>query len=97
MTGAYLGGRKQVGMGFKRMVAPNNPRLILEGVTAHNLKNVSIEIPLQRLVCVTGVSGSGKSTLIQDVLAPALAAPTFGKATESPRRTHQPAGRRAVE
>ncbi|NBW51873.1 MAG: excinuclease ABC subunit UvrA, partial [Betaproteobacteria bacterium] len=83
MTGAYLGGRKQVGMGFKRMVAPNNPRLILEGVTEHNLKNVSVEIPLQRLVCVTGVSGSGKSTLIQDVLAPALLR-HFGKATETP-------------
>ncbi|CAM8636807.1 UvrABC system subunit A [Comamonadaceae bacterium] len=83
MTGAYLGGRKQVGMGFKRMVAPNHPRLILEGVTEHNLKNVSVEIPLQRLVCVTGVSGSGKSTLIQDVLAPALLR-HFGKATETP-------------
>ena len=83
MTGAYLGGRKQVGMGFKRMVAPNTPRLILEGVTEHNLKNVSVEIPLQRLVCVTGVSGSVKSTLIQDVLAPALLR-HFGKATETP-------------
>ena len=83
MTGAYLGGRKQVGMGFKRMVAPNTPRLILEGATEHNLKNVSVEIPLQRLVCVTGVSGSGKSTLIQDVLAPALLR-HFGKATETP-------------
>ncbi|BDT71143.1 UvrABC system protein A [Comamonadaceae bacterium OS-4] len=83
MTGAYLGGRKQVGMGFKRMVAPNHPRLILDGVTEHNLKNVSVEIPLQRLVCVTGVSGSGKSTLIQDVLAPALLR-HFGKATETP-------------
>nr|WP_315489354.1 excinuclease ABC subunit UvrA [uncultured Rhodoferax sp.] len=83
LTGAYLGGRKQVGMGFKRMVAENTPRLILEGVTEHNLKNISVEIPLQRLVCVTGVSGSGKSTLIQDVLAPALLR-HFGKATETP-------------
>ncbi|MEN9466402.1 MAG: hypothetical protein RL081_403, partial [Pseudomonadota bacterium] len=83
MTGAYLGGRKQVGMGFKRMVASNTPRLILEGVTEHNLKDISVEIPLQRLVCVTGVSGSGKSTLIQDVLAPALLR-HFGKATETP-------------
>ena len=83
LTGAYLGGRKQVGMGFKRMVAENTPRLVLEGVTEHNLKNVDIEIPLQRLVCVTGVSGSGKSTLIQDVLTPALLR-HFGKATETP-------------
>ncbi len=83
LTGAYLGGRKQVGMGFKRLVEANTPRLILEGACEHNLKNVSVEFPLQRLVCVTGVSGSGKSSLIQDVLAPALLR-HFGKATETP-------------
>ncbi len=83
LTGAYLGGRKQVGMGFQRLVEANTPRLILEGATEHNLKNVSVEFPLQRLVCITGVSGSGKSTLIQDILAPALMR-HFGKATETP-------------
>ena len=83
LTGAYLGGRKTVGMGFKRLVAASTPRLILEGASDHNLKNISVEIPLQRLVVVTGVSGSGKSTLIQDTLAPALLR-HFGKATETP-------------
>ncbi len=83
LTGSYLGGRKQIGMGLKRLVSDNTPRLILEGATQHNLKNVSIELPLQRLICITGVSGSGKSTLIQDVLAPALMR-YFGKATETP-------------
>ncbi len=83
LTGEYLGGRKQIGMGFQRLVTDNTPRLILEGASQHNLKNVSIEIPLQRMVCVTGVSGSGKSSLIQDVLAPALLR-HFGKATETP-------------
>ncbi|MBX3586102.1 MAG: excinuclease ABC subunit UvrA [Ramlibacter sp.] len=83
LTGAYLGARKQVGMGFKRAVTDHTPRLILEGAREHNLKNVSVEFPLQRMVCVTGVSGSGKSSLIQDVLAPALTR-HFGKATETP-------------
>jgi excinuclease ABC subunit A len=83
LTGAYLGGRKQVSMGFRRLVNDATPKLILEGASEHNLRGVSVTIPLQRLVCVTGVSGSGKSTLIQDVLYPALAR-HFGKATETP-------------
>ncbi|HVL45730.1 MAG TPA: excinuclease ABC subunit UvrA, partial [Acidovorax sp.] len=83
LTGAYLGGRKHVGFGFKRMVTESTPRLILEGAREHNLRDVTVEFPLQRLVTVTGVSGSGKSSLIQDVLAPALLR-HFGKATDAP-------------
>ncbi len=83
LTGQYLGGHKQIGTGLKRLVTDATPRLILEGAREHNLKDVSVEFPLQRLVTVTGVSGSGKSTLIQDVLAPSLMR-HFGKATESP-------------
>ncbi len=83
LTGAYLGARKTIGLGIKRVVTDNTPRLILEGAREHNLQNLSIEFPLQRLVCITGVSGSGKSTLIQDVLAPALLR-HYGRATETP-------------
>jgi len=83
LTGAYLGARKQVGMGLKRAVSDSTPRLILEGARDHNLKNLTVEFPLQRMVCVTGVSGSGKSTLMQDIVAPALLR-QFGKATETP-------------
>ena len=81
LTGAYLGARKQVGLGLKRMVTDATPRLILESAREHNLQNLNIEFPLQRWVTVTGVSGSGKSTLIQDILAPALLR-HFGKSTE---------------
>ena len=83
LTGAYLGGRKRVGSGIKRLMSEQTPKLILQGVRDHNLQNVTVEFPLLHLVCVTGVSGSGKSTLMQDVLAPALAR-HFGKATETP-------------
>ena len=85
LTGAYLSGQRRVANATDWQARPINgaPRLVLEGASQHNLQDVTIEVPLQRLVCVTGVSGSGKSTLIQDVLHPALAR-HFGKATESP-------------
>ena len=86
LTGAYLSGQRRVADATDwqaRPVDSTTPRLVLEGASEHNLRDVTVEIPLQRLVCVTGVSGSGKSTLIQDVLHPALAR-HFGKATEAP-------------
>jgi excinuclease ABC subunit A len=80
LTGAYLAGRKQVAMPEKRR-AGNGKSLIIVNATANNLKGVTANIPLGKLVCITGVSGSGKSTLMTDVLHDALAAKLMGAHT----------------
>jgi len=71
LTGQYLAGTLKMEIPKTRRKG-NGSAISLSGVTEHNLKNVSIEIPLGTFTCITGVSGSGKSTLLSDVLYPAI-------------------------
>lgn len=71
LTAAYLNGEKEIAVPKKRRTG-NGKTLKLTGATGNNLKNVSVELPLGKMICVTGVSGSGKSTLINETLYPIL-------------------------
>lgn len=71
LTGGYLSGRLKIDTPEKRRKLEK--KITIVEATHHNLKNLTVSIPLGGLVCVTGVSGSGKSSLITDILYPSLA------------------------
>ncbi len=71
VTAQYLNGTKQIEVPKTRRKG-NGKKLVIKGATGNNLKNVTVEFPLGKLICVTGVSGSGKSSLINETLYPIL-------------------------
>ncbi len=83
LTGAYLSGRKKVALGDRTgRESGSKDWLTLEGAREHNLKNVTLKIPLGKFVTISGVSGSGKSTLINDTLAQILRKHFYGSHDE---------------
>jgi excinuclease ABC subunit A len=82
LTGQYLSGRKQVEVPKKRREG-NGKTLKIVNASANNLKKIDVELPLGKLVCITGVSGSGKSTLMTEILYNALAAKLMGARTQA--------------
>ncbi len=80
LTGAYLSGERSITVPTKRQAAKPEHNIRISGARGNNLQNVTLEVPLELLTCVTGVSGSGKSTLINSTLYP-LAATALNGAT----------------
>lgn len=71
LTASYLNGKKSIEIPQK-VHKGNGKKILLRGACGNNLQNVDLEIPLGKMICVTGVSGSGKSTLINETLYPIL-------------------------
>lgn len=71
LTSNYLNGKLEIALPQRRRPG-NGKKLVIEGASGNNLKEVSVTFPLGMLICVTGVSGSGKSTLINETLQPIL-------------------------
>ena len=82
LTAKYLNGTLAIHVPKKRTPADPERQLLISGASGNNLKNVTMELPVGLLTCVTGVSGSGKSTLVNDTLYHAAARHLYGSQAE---------------
>jgi len=103
LTGNYLSGKKVVNISHlsntRELIAgeaESNNKLSILGASEHNLKNIKVDFPLGKFICVTGVSGSGKSTLVDDILYKALAS-DFYLTREKPGKHLSILGRERID
>jgi len=98
LTAKYLTGKKTVGYSAQdnEVEATNHKSIKIIAASEHNLKSIDISIPLQKLVCITGVSGSGKSTLMRDVLYAGLCK-LKAKSVETPGACKKITGHEYIE
>ena len=82
LTGDYLTGRRRIPMPEKQLIPDPERMLRIVAASGNNLKDVTLNLPIGLLTCVTGVSGSGKSTLINDTLYPAVSRHLYRSNTE---------------
>jgi excinuclease ABC subunit A len=95
LTGAYLSGRRVIHTPAERR-AGNGRVLAIRNAHRNNLKHIDVDIPLGKMVCITGVSGSGKSTLINELLYPALQN-HFGSKVPQPKEMEPVVGLGALD
>ncbi len=81
LTAAYLNGEKEIAVPSSRRRG-NGKKIVLKGARGNNLKNLTVEFPLGKFICITGVSGSGKSSLINATLQPILSQKFYRSLTD---------------
>ena len=81
LTAAYLNGEKEIAVPASRRRG-NGKKIVLKGARGNNLKNLTVEFPLGKFICITGVSGSGKSSLINATLQPILSRKFYRSLTD---------------
>jgi len=93
ITARYLSGKEIVGKNFENRTSKGScsAKILIKNASEHNLKNIDVEIPLGKFICVTGVSGSGKSTLVEDILRKALSVKLYNS-KEKPGKFEQIVG-----
>lgn len=98
LTGQYLSNKIQIKIDMPALLnVSENRKLVILGASEHNLKNITVEFPLGKFICITGISGSGKSTLVHDILYQALASKIYPQHKDKPGKFDEMIGGEYVD